>query len=41
MSRKHLTKITRRDFYDFGGFENSDLCRIHTGRRWCYYTGCL
>lgn len=30
-------RITKREWYDLGGFANSNLFRRHNGRHWVYY----
>lgn len=39
MSRRHLTRITYREWAELGGLRNADLCRIQRGRKWQYYAG--
>lgn len=39
MQRERKKRITKKEFYDLGGFANSDLFRLQTrGRSWRYYT---
>lgn len=30
-------QITRKEFYDLGGFANSNLFRKHNGKHWTYW----
>lgn len=30
-------RITKREWYELGGFKNSSLFRRHNGRHWEYY----
>ena len=33
-------RVSKRDWYDMGGFANSILFRRHNGRHWVYYVSC-
>lgn len=34
---KGAKRITKKQFYDLGGFRNGELFRRHNGRHWGYY----